>query len=222
MDETTATRWRQVMGLMREIDTLADDTDASSDDVIHSLEDFSDFKNQYPDLAPDALDGTTQETMLARTRRILKLGAWAAKTTSVERFVALRILEAREAVNLFEDTATSHVAEQPDFNERFMPILRAMGEVSTLWDSITDGRADVKLGRQMLVPNGEYRKKHFAAIGERLKITRGSMTHIEPLYHFAEHVGIRIFNRLKNIKKGIPEYSTLRVISNKLPKKSDP
>lgn len=215
VDETTAARWRQVMGLMREVDTLADDTDASAEDVMRSLEDFSNFKDRYPDLAPDATDEHTQQTMLKRTKRILKLGAWAAETISVKRFVALRILEAREAVNLFEDTATEYVAQQPEFSERFMPILRAMGEISTLWDSITDGRTDVKLGRQVLVPDGDYRKQHFAAIGERLKITRGSMTHIKPMYHFAAHAGIRVVNRVKN---GIPEYSTMRVISSKLPK----
>jgi hypothetical protein len=216
VDETTAARWRQVMGLMREVDTMADDTDATSEDVIDRLKDFSTFKERYPDLAPDALDEYTQEAMLSRTRRILKLGAWAAKTTSVERFVALRILEAREAVNLFEDLASESVAEQPEFTERFMPILRAMGEISTLWDSVTDGRADVGLGRQAVVPDGEYYKKHLGAIGERLKITRGSMTHIKPQYYFAAHVGIRAVNRIKGFKDGIPEYSTLKVISGKV------
>jgi len=216
IDETTHARWRQLMGIMREVDTWVDDTDVTPQEVLRGIESFDRFRARYPDIAPEALDQSVTESRLARVDRIIKLGVQVATTTSIEEFIEARLGEADETIGFFGDAATPYVQSQPDFKEKCMPTLQAMGEFSVLWDSITDGRSDVKLSRQALVPNGEYYKKLGSAALERLRFTRGASRHFEPWRHFAAHAGIRLVNRFKN---GIPEYSTLRVISSKLTKK---
>lgn len=206
IDATTHQRWRQLMGLMREIDTWVDDTDVSSQEVYEGLRGFDDFKELYPELAPDSLGLDAQHALLQRTAKILQLGTYIAQTDSVERFVALRIAEARESVNLFEDTATQHVAEQPQFTSEFMPTLRSLGEAATLWDSLIDGRHDTRIGKQLLTPSQEYYAKVTAAMLQRAKLGGAALLHRGPLLQVGIKGGLRVLNRIDH---GIPEYSTL-------------
>jgi hypothetical protein len=212
IDETTHARWRQLMGLMREVDTWADDTDATHQDVLDGLADFDTFSSRYPDLAPESLDNLARGAVLWRTARILKLGERAAQTTSAHRFVAFRILEAREAVNLFADTSTAHVSEQPGFDDEFMPTGRALGEAATLWDSIVDGPKDKRTGKQVVATNFEYYARLATAMIQRAKVGGRAALHIEPNLHLLSKLGKRFTNRLKN---GVPEYSNLRIFGRK-------
>lgn len=210
VDDLTQARWRQVMGLMREVDTWADDTDATPDDVIDGLGSFDLFRERYPDLTPEALGDEAHEAVLRRTVRVLKLGERVAQATTPQRYVALRTVEGTEAVNLLEDTATIHVAEQPGFEEDLMPTLRALGEAATLWDSIIDGGKDYRTGKQALKPNAEYYARLSGAMLQRARLGGAALLHIEPNVHLGIKVGKRVVNRLKN---GVPEYSSLRTFS---------
>lgn len=208
IDISTHQRWRQLMGLMREVDTWADETTSTAEEVCAGLANFDDFKELYPQLAPEVLEPETQAALLRRTARILQLGGQAAQAVSVERFVALRIAEARESVNLFEDTATPHVTEQPRFAAEFMPTLRALGEAATLWDSLIDGKQDTCFGKQTVKTGPEYYKKVTAAMLARTKVGGAALLHSGPFIHLGLKGGMRLMNRVKH---GIPAYSTLRL-----------
>jgi hypothetical protein len=79
IDDTTQERWRQLMGLMREVDTWADDTDATHEEVLLGLMDFGLFQERYPALAPGELTFESHLAMLTRARRILKVGERASR-----------------------------------------------------------------------------------------------------------------------------------------------
>lgn len=208
IDPTTHQRWRQLMGLMREVDTWADDTDVSPEEVQAGLKDFSSFRDIYPALAPGEVNPETSDSLLRRTAKILRLGHYASAAVSPDRFVALRIAEARESVNLFEDVATNYVRQQPDFELRFMPGLRALGEAATLWDSLIDGKSDWRRGDQALKPSPEYYRQTTAAMLQRTKLGGAALLHMKPLAHLGVKGVIRAVNRVTH---GVPEYSTLRL-----------
>ena len=213
IDDLTSESWRELMGLLREVDTWADDTDVTSQEVLDALDSFAIFRNRYPAITPENLGDETHSTMLIRTQRILHLGACASNSTTPARFVAFRILEAKESANLFADTATPHVATQPVFHEEFIPTLQALSEGATLWDSLVDAREDYSTGKQILKPSSEYYSKVLGALVRRIIRADGSLMHLEPIKHIATKAGLRILNRVKN---GIPEYSNLhRFIKHK-------
>jgi hypothetical protein len=212
VDEETHARWRQMMGLMREVDTWADDTDATTFDVVEGLATFELFRERYPDLAPEKMDPSMHEALALRTIRILKLGQSVAQAETPKRYVALRIAEAREAVNLFDDTASPYVHEQSAFDQRLMPTLRALGETATLWDSIIDGKKDVRTGKQVVEPSPEYYARLTSAMLVRAARGAPALLHVEPNVQLAIKVGMRVKNRISN---GVPEYSSLRTFSRK-------
>ncbi|HTJ73398.1 MAG TPA: hypothetical protein VL481_02300 [Verrucomicrobiae bacterium] len=206
VDDLTKERWRELMGLMREVDTWADDTDASRQEVLEGLVDFGMFQERYPHLAPGQLTIEAHLSMLRRTDHILRVGELASRELSVRRFMAFRITEAAETVNMFEDTATPHVVEQPHFKEDFMPTLRALGEAATLWDSLIDARQDLRDGKQVIQPNAEFYTRISGAMLRRVKLGGAAMLHFEPNMHIGIKVGERVVNRVKN---GVTGYSTL-------------
>lgn len=208
IDDTTHQRWRQLMGLMREVDTWADDTGVSPEVVQEGLRDFTSFKVLYPALAPGEVGPETSAALLRRTAKILHLGQYASAAASPRRFVALRIAEARESVNLFEDVATDHVRQQEGFDLQFMPGLRALGEAATLWDSLIDGKSDWRKGDQALKPNPEYYAQTTKAMLQRTKLGGAALLHVKPLVHLGAKGVLRAVNRLQH---GVPEYSTLRL-----------
>lgn len=132
VDVTTRMRWQQLMSVMREVDTWADERAVTSDEVLQGLAEYTMFEELYPALAPGELTPEMGATLLGRTARILRLGRHAARAVSVERFVALRVAEARESVELFADIATPEMWAQPAFTTEFMPALRALGEAATV------------------------------------------------------------------------------------------
>jgi hypothetical protein len=208
IDPTTHQRWRQLMGLMREVDTWADDTGATPEEVQEGLRGFASFKDLYPALAPGEMSPETSASLLRRTAKILRLGHCASVAASPDRFVALRVAEARESVNLFDDVATDYVRQQPDFARQFMPGLRALGEAATLWDSLIDGKSDWRKGNQVLKPNPEYYRQTTAAMLQRTKLGGAALLHVKPLVHLGAKGVIRAVNRVTH---GVPDYSTLRL-----------
>lgn len=208
IDATTHERWRQLMALLREVDTWADDTNVTSEEVHAGLESFDDFKDLYPALAPENLDAEARDRLLRRTDKILKLGHYIAHTDSLTRFITLRIAEARESVNLFEDTATPHVSEQPRFKSEFMPTLRSLGQAATLWDSVIDGWRDSKTGKQILEPNLNYYIRTTGAVLQQGKPAGKALMHTGPFIHIGIKGALRVVNRIQH---GIPEYSTVRL-----------
>lgn len=206
VDPLTRLRWRDMMSLLREVDTWADDTAVSSSEVIDNLADFSIFERRYPHLSPLALGTEVQGTMLRRTEHILRLGQLAAHATSLGRFVAFRALEGREAVQLFGDCATEHVESQSAFRKEFLPTLAALGAGATLWDSLIDGRSDFSTGKQRVLPDKEY---YLALAGTMLHLARGNvrcLLHPGPIYYGGLKIADRIANRVRN---GVPIYSNL-------------
>jgi len=212
IDSITHERWRQLMALMREVDTWADDTGVSAQEVHAGLESFDDFMDLYPALAPQSLGAEAQDRLLRRTDKILKLGSYIADTTSVSRFIILRIAEARESVNLFEDTATQYVREQPEFESGFMPTLRSLGQAATLWDSVIDGWHDTKAGKQSLKLTPEYYIKTTAAMLQQGKLGGKALLHSGPFLHLGIKGALRVVNRIQH---GIPDYSNMRLFERK-------
>ena len=206
VDDITRQRWRELMGLLREVDTWVDDTGVSPDETLDSLRRFDLFGTRYPYLAPASLGPEIQATMLKRTARILKFGQLATQTTSVRRFVAYRTLEGCESVRLFGDCASSFVLSQPSFGEEFLPALGVLGASATLCDSLIDGRIDARDGKLQLEPGKEY---YIVVTGAMLHLARGKLRclmHRGPITYGGLKVAERLANRIKN---GIPSYSNL-------------
>ncbi len=55
VDDLTTQRWRELLGLLREFDTLVDDTHIDTEEALAQLKDFDFFRNTYPRLSPEQL-----------------------------------------------------------------------------------------------------------------------------------------------------------------------
>lgn len=55
VDRTSAERWHDLMGLLREVDTEADDTNVTPQEMVQRIASFEDFADRYPSLQPDQL-----------------------------------------------------------------------------------------------------------------------------------------------------------------------
>lgn len=198
IDDTTDHRWQQLMGLLREVDTLADDKHVPTSDILAELEDFSLFKARYPDLTPDALGRDPQERLLRRTGRIFKLSDELARTTNISRFVALRIVEGRETANFLEDAASNVVKDQDNFSHDFMPTIRSMAVTANLIDSITDARADYADGKLAFKPSREYYGALLNSIPWNSALGSRAIMHMPVLGEFATMSWNRLVNRVKH------------------------
>lgn len=147
LDTATHERWRQLMALLREVDTLADDDKMPADELMVALRDFSIFGERYPALSPDTIGAEKHAALLGRTQRLLHLSELVSRESSVKRFTALRVAEGRETANLLQDSASETVVSQPGFAERFMPAIRSLGVTATLIDSILDAHVDKRTGK---------------------------------------------------------------------------
>lgn len=194
VDDVTHERWSQLMGLLREVDTLADDGDISSEQVLARLNDFSEFSERYPALTRNQLGNDVTEVLINRTDRVLRIGKSIAQTTSIQRFTALRIVEGREVATYLADTATEAVREQPGFNEEFLPTMQSMAVTANLLDSLTDGRADFKHGKVMRRADAEFYKTLLGQVPRHAKLGRRALMHTSVMQEF----GLMSWNRLVN------------------------
>ncbi|MDB5167780.1 MAG: hypothetical protein JWO55_38 [Candidatus Saccharibacteria bacterium] len=101
VDDVTHDRWRQLMALLREFDTLVDDTSITNDEAMQRLRHFSEFDERYPALSPKILGSETSEALLYRTEKLLKLGQFIARAETPERFVKLRVNEGIQTANFY-------------------------------------------------------------------------------------------------------------------------
>jgi hypothetical protein len=156
IDTVTHQRWRDTLGILREVDTYADDVALSDKEVLHQLEIFSTFSNRYPSLDPTNLGEESHAVMLARVKRILKLGRHIAESQTMSRFIALRIKEGKETAGFLADTATEQVRAQPAFYDDYIPTMESLAVTANLMDSILDGRIDQADGKLAHPANKEY------------------------------------------------------------------
>jgi hypothetical protein len=164
IDEETLLRWRDLMGIMREIDTKADDSGASHDEVLRELADFTVFEERYPNVRPQALGQETFDKLVARTRKILKLGEFVSKATTESRYIKLRAAEGIATAEVFSDSATQSVLDQNQFGDKFIPLLKTMAVSSGFIDSAHDLKQDYAEGKTALRPHYGTRVR-LAAIG---------------------------------------------------------
>jgi len=152
IDDETLLRWRDLMGIMREIDTRADDSGAEHEEVLSQLENFEIFEDRYPHITPSVVGSETFSRLVSRTRKILKLGEFVSKATIPSRFIKLRASEAVNTAEVFRDSATESVLSQDQFNNNFMPLLRTMAITACFIDSAHDLKKDYEDGKSVLQP----------------------------------------------------------------------
>ena len=206
IDGVTHERWRQLMGLLREVDTLVDDTSTTKEQVLLMLSDFTPFSDRYPALAPEVLGENIHKKLLGRTQHLLRLGEFVANATSVERFVKLRISEGRQTANLLEDSATSYVLEQPDFYASFLPAMQSLGVAASTIDSITDARADYRNHKIALTPSSKYYGQLAKVTMEYAPRSIDALLHPAIMKEFAVMSMVRLRNRIRH---GMTDSSSL-------------
>lgn len=171
IDEPTLGRWRDLMGIMREIDTFADsqeDSPAKIEAVLEALRGFDIFGERYPSITNEAISSDMRRHLLRRTRNILLLGRRAATTTSNRRLVTLRGAEAVQTAEIFADSASPEVLSQENFSGVFMPLLREMGVAACFLDSLHDADDDYQAGQLGKKPTIAYKAWLSAGIMRRV------------------------------------------------------
>lgn len=206
IDDETRERWRQLMALLREIDTLADDEGVDRETIMSALEDFSPFAPYYAALIPQNDDRHAR--LLARTEKIFTLGDVIACETSPMRFAALRIAEGRETANLLDDSASDYVRNQSQFRETFMPTMHSLAISATLLDSILDARADKVAGKISIATDAEYYKSLACGLLRHSRLGAVALLHGSVMSEF----GAMSMDRMRNrIKHGARRYSSLHL-----------
>ena len=209
IDTVTRERWRQLMSVMREVDTWADSGTVSTAEVLGELASYRLFGERYPLLSPGELGPETHRKLVARARTVLALGDMAAHTLSLPLFISYREGEADETVQAFGDVATDTVWSQPAFGAGFLITMSHLAQGATLWDSMIDGPKDFRTGRQRIEPDGNYYYRLLRQIGYHGKTNGRALLPPAPAMAILKKGGLRVVNRLRN---GIPDYSTLRIL----------
>ena len=198
IDDTTYQRWGQLMGLLREFDTMIDDRGISHDDALGRLRDFSEFRALYPALAPDVLSPAGQQRLLRRAGIIMHRGEQLARETSVDRFIALRVSEGWHTAGLFEDSATAEVEKQPGFRAVFMPTMRSLGATASLLDSVLDAPQDKRHDKLAIDVSREYYARLLGAVWQEAGVGSKALLHRKVLGQFAVMSATRLKNRLRH------------------------
>lgn len=208
VDRITNQRWRQLMALLREVDTLFDDYKITESEIIDELVDFSIFKDRYPGLSPDEMETDRRMALVDRTKLIFALGRDASNTESLDDFISIRISEGHETANLLSDSASSYVLSQEKFNNDFMPVIQSLGVTATLIDSIIDAGDDSRRDKITLPVNAEYYRSLAMESIRHSRLGALALMHGSVLGEF----GTMSVNRLKNrIRHGFNTYSSLNI-----------
>ncbi|HEX8182814.1 MAG TPA: hypothetical protein VF575_04410 [Candidatus Saccharimonadales bacterium] len=182
IDNLTLLRWRELMGIMREIDTHVDDTAATPLSTISEIQRFDIFRDRYPNLTPEALQPNVHNNLLSRTNTILRIGHYLTRANSVYRFIRLRGAEAVQTAELFADSATEEVRSQPQFSDTFMPILRELGIAACMLDSAHDAPDDYRQNKITLQPKVSFRMRTAIAAAKHTIPLLGVSFH-KPVLH---------------------------------------
>jgi len=161
IDATTLERWRDTLGLLREFDTLVDDTDIHRDTALESLATFEDYAAHYPSLALPFLPIDTRRTMVLRTKKILEHGDVLKTTHDIDEFIYHRTEEANQTAELLSDCISDEVATQEGFYTRFMPVLRTLGRAANFVDTFTDHKQDLRESKVQI----EGSRQFYTAVG---------------------------------------------------------
>jgi len=146
IDQTTHMRWRDIMGLMRDVDTNAD-AGLDRSIITDQLATFDQLSEHYPSLNPESLGPKTHQALQHRALHILRIGSLISLQDTLRRYTLLRGSEARHTAYLFSDSATDAVQQQPAFKHSFMPLLERMAISATLLDSVVDAGKDFAGGK---------------------------------------------------------------------------
>lgn len=161
IDAITRERWRDTLGLLREFDTLVDDTDIDRDTALEELATFENYAAYYPSLATPNLPTDTRHAMVSRTEKILKHGDVLKTTHDIDEFIYHRTEEVDHTAELLSDCISDEVATQESFYTRFMPVLRTLGRAANFVDTFTDHRQDLQEGKVQI----EGSRKFYTAVG---------------------------------------------------------
>lgn len=214
VDDTTTVRWQELMAVLREFDTLCDDTAISRQQALGELREFSKLAELYPSLAPNTLPAAAREQLLWRVEVILNLGQRGAEAAVVDEFIDCRKQEAEHTARLLDDAATPEVRQQSAYEERFAPTMRAMSIVACALDSLTDARKDHASGAMALAPSGDYYRACASLALSEAKPAFAVLAHKDMLAQF----GVMSVNRLRNrIRRGVSDESSLGVVRSFLP-----
>lgn len=200
VDSGTVQRWRELMGIMREIDTHVDDTPSVSHTaVIDELTSFGNFRQRYPHITPEVMGQEMHDRLIGRTMHTLRLGRYVSTAETPYRYFRLRMAEATQTADIFADSASDEVRGHPNFEGSFMPLLRSLGIAACMLDSAHDLPNDHQQGKARLAPTFAFRARMLAA----------SVRHVGP------HLGIclrpRIVKQLllaSRIRSNRQRYST--------------
>lgn len=165
LDDTTRLRWREVMVLLREVDTMADTKPDGHHAALDALKSYETFRTIAPSLSPEHLGSTTHQQMLRRAETIFILSDRHRSAATVDDYIDARVDEAVESTNLLRDSASEHVYSQESFERQFMPTARNLGICANLLDSIVDLSKDHARGEVQFTPTASvYRQLAARAI----------------------------------------------------------
>lgn len=156
IDTETSARWSELMQLMREVDTKADEPH-STPLILAQLQEFTPFKNRYTSLAPENFSSDSQRIIGSRVVSILRDGERLANAETEYRYLAARRHEAIQVARLFSDTASDTVKSQPEFEESFIPFLERLTIAANYFDSARDLPSDYKEGIVSFKPSARFR-----------------------------------------------------------------
>lgn len=176
LDTTTKERWCQLLGLLREVDTLADERSSSNDTAIASLQNYSIFAADYPALQPSELGDARFTTMVERTQEILHIGRAISQAGDKHTYIELRKAEAYYSAQLLADAATDAVTHQPTFG-KFMHCITGFGIGANLVDSMLDAPYDYARQKSNLKPSVSL----YASLGK--DILRHTLPHMHRALH---------------------------------------
>ena len=211
VDERTSARWRDLLGLLREFDTLVDDQGISHKQGLAELQNFSRFKDNYPTLGPPEIDDDTHARMVNRVELILHLGQAIACTRDRDEFVRLRTEEAAETAELLADCASGDTTTQAGFYTRFMPTLRAMATSANFLDTLADYRQDRREQKVQLEPSTTTALLLAQTALANLVRSKHIFTDTQVMKGFYDMSVMRLKNRIEH---GKTPYSSLKNISS--------
>ncbi|HXH04903.1 MAG TPA: hypothetical protein VNI82_00570 [Candidatus Nitrosotenuis sp.] len=209
IDELTVQRWRELLGLLREFDTLVDDTHIGTKEALAQLEDFDFFRHTYPHLSPEQLPKADRSRMLGRTALVLGIGEQLTAERNLDNFIAIRIREGVVTADMLGDSATPETRVDPRFYTSFLPIMRSLSVTACLLDSLTDGKQDYREGKISIKPDRAFYSGVARAAFAHSKRSIPALMHLPILHQFGVMSATRLRNRLKY---GVTPYSSIKNI----------
>lgn len=201
IDTETQQRWSELMQLMREIDTKADEP-GSKKMILSELEHFRQFDRRYQHIAPGNFPDDRQAQIGNRVFSILTDGERLTSSTSDYRYIAARRHEAVEVARLFGDTASDFVRTQENFFDDFIPFLEQLTIAANYFDSARDLPEDKRDNIVTIEPTAKLRAHLLKRTADIIAAEYPAMLHKEIILPYAKLCLIGYYSHhLKNKKK---------------------